>query len=235
MFWDSKILKSNELYSEEYLYRKGKSVDNQFGLEAIGLFENDDDINNHAFQSYGSVKPGDIKYKDQNGDRVINNDDFVEIGRSTPPFSFGINFKLSYMNFTLFANGTGNFGSTSFMNNSYYRPDGDSKYSVYASKRWTPETKETAKYPRLSSLSNVNNSQTSTFWQYSADVFTLNRMQLNYELPINSMNSLGLKNLSVFINGSSLLSISKYKNIKELNIGVEPQYRYFSIGINSEF
>ena len=167
MYWNSEVIQKDEIYSEDYLYRRGNPVDSYFGYVSEGFFQDAADIKNHAFQTFGVVKPGDIKYRDQNGDKVIDSNDQVKIGRWNAPLTYGLNMKLTYKNFSLFAIGTGSNGSDAFLSGSYYRPDGDVKYSVIANERWTPATSSTAKYPRLSSKTNTNNNQTSTFWQLS--------------------------------------------------------------------
>jgi hypothetical protein len=135
----------------------------------------------------------------------------------------------------LFALGAGNRGSDSFLSGSYYRPDGDVKYSAIALERWTEDTKTTAKYPRLSSKTNTNNSQTSTFWEFKNNYFSLNRVQLTYDMPEKLCGKLAMKKLSIYVNGSGLATISKQNNVRNLTIGGEPQYRYYTMGVRAMF
>jgi len=235
MYWSSKVITKDELYPNDYLYRKGKPLDAIFGYQSEGLFQDKNDIANHAFQTFGVVAPGDIKYKDQNGDGVIDANDQVQIGRGQAPISYGLNIKLSYKNFSLFALGVGSRGSDSFLSGSYYRPDGDVKYSVIALERWTDATKTTAIYPRLSSKTNTNNSQTSTLWEYKNNYFSLNRVQLTYDMPEKLCGKLAMKKLSIYITGSGLAMVSKQNSVRELNIGGEPQYRNFTMGVRTMF
>lgn len=235
MYWNSKVIQKDEIYSQEYLYRKGKPVDAYFGLEAEGLFKDAADISSHAFQTFGVVKQGDIKYRDQNGDKVIDSNDQVKIGRSNAPLSYGLNLKLTWKNFSLFAIGTGSNGSDAFLSGSYYRPDGDVKYSVIARERWTPATNATATYPRLSAKTNTNNNQTSTFWEYDNNSFSLNRVQLTYEMPESICSKMAMKTLSIYLSGSGIGTISKQNDVRYLTIGAEPQYRFFTLGLRSMF
>lgn len=235
MYWNSKIITKDELYTDDYLYRKGRPVDAYFGLQSEGLFQDDDDISTHAFQTFGEVRPGDIKYTDQNKDGVIDNNDQVQIGRWQAPLSYGLNVKLSYKNFSLFALGIGSRGSDSFLSGSYYRPDGDVKYSIIAMERWTEATRTSAIYPRLSSKTNTNNSQTSTFWEFKNNYFSLNRVQLTYDMPEKLSRKLAMKKLSIYVSGSGLATISKQNSVRYLTVGSEPQYRYFTMGIITMF
>ncbi|MFA7127235.1 MAG: SusC/RagA family TonB-linked outer membrane protein, partial [Bacilli bacterium] len=235
LYTTSEVKKKNEIYANDYQYRKGHPVDAIFGLEAEGFFTDENDISNHAFQAFGIVKPGDIKYVDQNNDGVVNEDDEVPIGRAQAPFSYGLNLLLSYKNISLFTIGNGQLGADSYINGSYYRTDGDKKYSDYLLGRWTEETKATATYPRLTTMESTNNYHNSTFWLYKDDYFTLQRVQLTYQFPSRIAESLFMKGLNFYFAASNLLTISKYRDIKELRIGSEPNYRSFSLGMKIIF
>ena len=101
--------------------------------------------------------------------------------------------------------------------------------------RWTEATKETATYPRLTTLTSTNNYQNSTFWLYRNDYFTLQRAQLNYKFPETMTKTLLMKDFSCFLAVSNLFTISKYREIKELNVGSEPSYRSYVLGIKIMF
>jgi len=235
LYATSKVVKRDEIYADRYQYRTGRPVDARFGLVADGFFKDANDIANHAIQAFGIVKPGDIKYVDQNKDGIVDGNDQVQIGRWQAPFSFGLNLKLSYKNFTLFAKGTGSTGSDGMLSDNYYWVDGNDKYSAFVLNRWTPATAATATFPRLSSLANTNNYQSSTFWLYKANYFTLDRLQLTYEVPEKIATILKMRNLIFYADASNLLTISKYKIYRELNIGTEPYYRSFSLGVKTMF
>jgi len=235
LYATSEILKKDEIYANDYQYRVGHPVDARFGLVADGFFSDQADIDSHEIQAFGKVKPGDIKYVDQNGDGIIDSNDEIEIGRWQAPFSYGLNLKVSYKNFTLFAKGNGRMGADGYITDNYYWVDGNDKYSTYILDRWTEATKTTATLPRLSSLSNPNNYRSSTFWLYKDNYFTLDRVQLTYDVPEKTAGKLKMKQLNFYINASNLLTISKFKDIRELSIGAEPYYRSFSIGVKTMF
>lgn len=235
LYSTSKVIKRDEIYADTYQNRTGRSVDAMFGLVSEGFFNDKNDIDTHAIQAFGSLQPGDIKYVDQNGDGIIDTNDEVQIGRSQAPFSYGLNLNLSYKNFTLFAQGTGVNGADSYINGDYYWVDSNDKYSAYVLNRWTEETKTTATFPRLSSLANNNNFRNSTFWLYQDNVFTLNRVQLTYEMPDKISQKLQMKKISLYVDGTSLLTFSKYREIKELRVNNEPYLRTFSVGVKTIF
>src|SRR5690606_25313616 len=116
---------------DEYQYRSGKPLDSYWGYISEGLFMDEADIESHARQTFGEVKPGDIKYKDINGDGLIDSRDQVDLGHNgwaVPPFTYGLNLTLKWKNLTLFAMGTGNSGAIGFKNTGYYWIRGNSKY-----------------------------------------------------------------------------------------------------------
>ena len=235
LYSTSEVMKKDEIYADSYQYRKGRPVDASFGLVADGLFMDQEDIDNHATQAFGNVKPGDIKYIDQNNDDIIDENDEVQIGRSQAPFAFGLNLRLTYKNLSLFAIGNGRIGADSYISGNYYWVDQDDKYSEYILNRWTEATKATATYPRLTTSASSNNFRNSTFWLYRDNYFTLQRAQLTYEFPQNMTKMLGMKGLSCFLDASNLLTISKHRDIKDLRVGSEPYYRSFSLGVKTMF
>jgi len=236
LYADSKVLKKAEIYANQYQYRTGRPVDAIFGLVSDGLFKDQSDINSHALQTFGVVKPGDIKYVDQNKDGVIDANDQVQIGRSQAPYYYGLNLKLSYKSFTLFAKGTGSSGSDGMLSDNYYWVDGNKKYSTFILNRWTPATAATATYPRLSSVANPNDFQSSTYWLYRNNYFTVDRVQLTYNMPEKVTRMLKMKHLSLYVDGSNLITYSKYANYRDLRVGgYEPNYRSFSLGLKTMF
>jgi len=231
----TEALVRDELFEDTYRNRAGKPIDAIFGLESLGLFADQGEIDSHAKQKFGEVKPGDIKYKDQNADGAIDERDEVMIGNWRSPFFGGLHFTAKWKDFTFFALGTAQFGGTSMKSNAYYWVYGDRKYSSVVRDSWTEANKETATYPRLTSLSGDNNFRSSDFWTYSTDAFNLSKVQLTYSLPEKILQNSAVKGLNLFVSGANLLTIAKNKDIMELNIGSTPQARFFSIGVKAEF
>ncbi|WP_297089980.1 SusC/RagA family TonB-linked outer membrane protein [uncultured Draconibacterium sp.] len=239
MVYSSEAGVRDEVYQDDYQYRAGKPIDASFGYISEGFFADQTDIDNHATQTFGDVKPGDIKYKDVNGDGVVDSRDQVELGKSgssASPFTYGVNLTLKYKNWSLFAMGQGQSGAISYKSSEYYWVYGNRKYSEVVLDRWTPETATTATYPRLTTTSNTNNFRNSTFWQYDNTRFDLTKVQLTYDFAdeMFSDNSL-LSQLSLYVSGQNLLTISKEKELMEMNIGKAPQYRFFNIGVKATF
>lgn len=225
----------DEVYTNDYQYRQGRPADATFGLEALGLFQDQADIDNSPIQSFGAVKPGDIKYKDQNNDGIVDGNDEVYLRRWQAPLSGGLEVKLAYKNLTLYVIGEGRSGSKTFMENSYYWIDGNDKYSEMVLGAWTPDTKATATYPRLSSQTNSNNFRRSSYWLYSTDYFDIRKVQLTYNMPSSVSKALLMKNLDLFLDASDVYRFAKNRKIMDTRVGNEPYYRTFSVGLKANF
>ena len=231
----SKRLKVNEIYANDYQYRKGYGKDATFGLEALGFFQSQEEIDKSPFQTFGTVKPGDLKYKDQNGDNIIDSRDEVFLRNWQAPWSQGLELRVSYKKFTLFLIGEGQQGAKNFRESSYYWMDGNDKYSIIARDCWTPETQNSAKYPRLSSESNNNNLRRSSFWLYSNNYFNMRRVQLNYNIPSKIASYLYMKDLDIALNATDLFQIAPNLHERDLRIGAEPYYRTFTVTLKAKF
>lgn len=240
-YYKTTATKRSGVWQDAYQNRNGIPVDAVFGLENLGLFKDATDIAESPNQNAlgGNVKPGDIKYKDQNGDGIINAQDEVYLGRGGwfgSPFILGTNITVNYQNFTLFALGALRTGGVAMRNSSYFWIGGEDKYSEIVRDRWTPETAETATFPRLTTLSKGNNFRSSDFWLYSTNRFDLARVQLSYTVPKGKLTgNKFLHGLQAYVNGVNLLTISPNREILEMNIGSSPQTRFFNIGVKADF
>jgi hypothetical protein len=238
IYFNSTIAKMDELYADSYQYSKGHPVDGIWGLKSAGFFKDANDVAGSSSQTFGQVQPGDIKYVDQNHDGVIDSKDVVYLGRAGwygTPWTLGVRLEAKWNNFTLFIMGTGNYGAYGMKNNSYWWVQGDGKYSAVVLNRWTPETANTATYPRLTSLNSDNNFRSSDFWLYSMDQFNLSKVQLTYDLPKYVFKNSFVHGLSVYMGGSNLLTLAKERKVLEMNVGSAPQTRYYNIGFKALF
>ena len=237
MVYASTALKRDETYEMDYQYREGRPLDVAYGYVCEGFFRDQADIDSHARQTFGTVLPGDLKYKDINGDNVIDSKDQIELGKTgtTSPFTFGMHLTLKYRNFTLFAMGNGKTGSVGFKNSAYYWNRGSSKFSEVVWGRWTEETKDVAIYPRLTTTNGDNNYRNSTFWMYKNNYFNVEQVQLTYDFPeLPFAKAPFIKDLSVYCGGTSLLTISKERKHRDLSTGF-PNCRAYYIGLKATF
>ncbi len=243
--------KYDELVEYDNLHVEGHALDALRGYKCLGFYTYDDfdAVTTDGVTKYtlkkslptpaigGSIQPGDLRYEDVNGDGRLDNKDQVDLGKSGTygsPLTLGINLTLKYKNFTFFMVGNGQFGAYGMKNNGgtgYFYMQGDSKYSVNALGRWTPETAATATHPRLTTLSSANNAAASTFWMYSTDRFNIRKVQLTYDFPKEMFDGKVVKALSIYLNGNDLLTISKNRKIMETAVGYAPQTRFYNLGV----
>lgn len=234
MYYSSEVMQRDEVRQEDYQYRVGKPIDAAWGYISEGFFIDQADIDNHATQTFGEVKPGDIKYKDYNNDGVIDGNDEVYLGKYGSPFSYGVHLTLKWKHLTFFALGTGQNGAVGFKSGAYYQVYGDRKYTEEVLGRWTQETKNTATYPRLTTTGNTNNFRNSTFWMYDNKRFDLTKVQITYDLSEKVLKNPHIKGLNVYVSGENLLTLSKERKLMEISTGT-PYYRFFNLGCKVSF
>lgn len=234
MYNKTKNLRINETVEYDWLRQTGAPVDALRGYECLGFFADENDVANSA-KINNNTRPGDLKYRDQNGDGVIDSKDMVVLGKWGAPFIMGLNFTAKWRNFTLFVAGTGNWGGKAFKNDTYNWVYGDVKYSEVVRGRWTPETAAIATYPRLTTQGGELNFVNSDFWMYSTDAFYLDKVQLTYDLPSSLFRDKFVKGLQVYVNGNSLATISKERKQIERNVGASPQCRVYTLGVKVDF
>ncbi len=227
-------------FSDTYQYRQGKPLDAIWGYECIGYFTSPEDVLNSPSQAAlsGNIKKGDLKYKDQNNDGIIDTKDQIYLGKGGwygSPYTIGVNLSAKWKGFTLFVLATGGWGGKGVKNNSYYWISGENKYSEVVRGAWTEETAATATYPRLTTQDGANNNTTSTYWLYSTDALRLSKVQLTYDFANNLFQNTWIKGVSAYISGSNLLTIAPERKILEMNVGSAPQTRFYNMGVKMTF
>lgn len=236
-WYDTKATKRDENNEYAYQNREGTPIDGLWGYKSAGLFQSKEEIEAWPDQSAlgGETQPGDIKYLDQNGDKVIDYKDQVYLGKAGwygSPFMLGLNLTLNYKGFTFFALGTGNWGGhASLAGNSYYYATGTEKYSSEMRNAWNGTNAATATLPRLTTSDGAANKVASDYWIYSTDAFRLAKLQLTYDMPESLMKKCFLSGASIYVSGSNLFTFGKNRKILDRNIGSAPAYRLFNVGL----
>lgn len=242
---DSKVLENGQAYQPyDYLYTKGHKVGQLFGLEAIGYFNDAEDIANSPQQTFSVVRPGDVKYKDQNGDKRIDSEDRVAIGKSTtvPEMIFGLNLGFEYKGFGVDMVFNGITGITKQLNlANVHQPlrNGNTNIATWYLKdkiRWTEATKDIANVPRLSTLSNENNYQTSTQWIEDGSFLKLRNLNVHYTLPQKWSNKMRMDKCRIYIKALNVFSIDKidYFNCENIALGYPDLFSLY-LGVNINF
>ena len=214
--------KENNVYA--YQYGKGYRVNQQRGLIALGLFRDYDDIRNSPKQSWGTVQPGDIKYKDVNGDGIVDDGDRVAIGATdTPSHIYGLGASVSWRGVDLNLHFQGSGKYTFLINSGAVNAFRDGRWGNIlqgiTDNRWISSdisgTKETenpnAPYPRLSYGYNLNNQQSSSFWMRNGRFLRLKNLDIGYTLPKPMVNTIHLESVRIYISGQNLITWSSFK------------------------
>lgn len=219
----NKITEADEMVSRyPYLRRTGFRIDQAKGLIALGLFEDYEDIRNSPRQDFADprdVMPGDIKYKDINGDGIINNDDIVPIGSTTRPnliYGLGLSATWKGFDFNMHFQGAGK--SHFFIDGFTVYPFSQGEWGniledMANSNRWILGVNEdpNAEYPRLSYGWNSNNYRPSTYWLRDGSYLRLKTLEMGYTLPKVMTARLHMNNVRIHFIGQNLLTFSNFK------------------------
>ncbi|MCX6237657.1 MAG: SusC/RagA family TonB-linked outer membrane protein [Bacteroidia bacterium] len=221
-------------YRNDYQIRTGKDADVIYGQTYIGKFANDAEalVVPQIFDQV--LHAGDLKYKDMNGDGIVDDSDQGPIGHSSPRLFYAINLKLNYKGFELYALGTGRaFYDIQLTNQYYWNGWGDNTYSNFV------KDNIGGAYPRLTYNKVNNNFVGSSFWLEKGGFFKVQNVELAYNLPANALKIIGARGTRIFIRGANLLTISKVKDVdpESINSGVEsyPLFSTYSAGIKLTF
>jgi tonB-linked outer membrane protein, susC/ragA family len=236
----SKIIEMlEEPAAYDYTRSTGNPVGQIFGLQAIGYFVDQADIDNSLPQQFGPVKAGDIKYKDMNGDKVINSDDRVAMGyNSTCPeiyYSFSLGLEWKGLGFSAQFQGVGNY--TAILSGTYYRPlvDNTTISNYVYRNRWTPETPN-ARFPRLTTETVDNNLQTNSLWLADRSFLKLRNCEVYYKLPSSWLNRFWVKNAKVYVRGVDLLCFDSIDQLDpEAMNNSYPATRSIHVGLSVGF
>ena len=240
----NKVLEDDSTAAYPWQSTIGNKVGQRFGLVALGLFESYEEIAASPMQT-GDTRPGDIKYKDVNGDGKIDEYDKVPIGwGSVPEIMYGFGFSIGWKNLSLTAMFQGAAHVDAMLSGEGVLPfsQGSSRGNLLSNitDRWTEQNpSQDVFYPRLS-IGNINmNYETSTWWLKNTDYLRLKNIELSYRLPDRWMKRIHLDNARVFIQGVNLLTFSSFK-IWDVELGDGRGARYpniasVSLGVNFNF
>ncbi|TKG95492.1 SusC/RagA family TonB-linked outer membrane protein [Puteibacter caeruleilacunae] len=240
-FSKNKIVNNNEAYRKyDYQKRTGQSVGQMFGLEAIGFFKDAQDIASSPKQSFSEVRPGDIKYKDQNGDKVIDQYDEVAIGNSSlnPEIYYGIKLGFEIKGFGVDAVFQGIANQTIYMNTSsiFVPLRNNTNISEFSASRWVPQNMDGAELPRLSMNASENNYRKNSIWLADGDYLKLRSLNVYYKLPEKLIRKVKMKHAKVFVRGMNLFSIDNIKVMDPEAIGLTyPTLASYHLGVKIGF
>lgn len=239
------------------IQREGMPLMNYYGLETKGMFQSYEEIESSATLPGIAVQPGDVKYVDQNGDGVIDNNDRVVLGNPFPRYTFGFTYGLNWrgFDFSMFWQGVGK--RSQYVRGEMLEPfHANYSWIIYKHQLdfWTP-TNTDAEYPRLSasgSSSYTNNYKGSSLNVHNGAYARLKNLTLGYSLPAKVIRTLGMSKCRFYVTGENLWTICNKSWIDPEVSNVSstggegdtsagryyrsyPSLRYYGVGIDVTF
>lgn len=231
----------------------GQSIGSFYLLEMEGIFQNEADVLLSAFQG-NTIRPGDVKFKDQNGDNRIDNNDRVYLGSAIPKVFAGVNFTGYYKQFDIALFFQGTYGNKIYVQinqdiEGFYR--GFTVTQRYFDERWTGDGTSNTQ-PRPAWTAKSNNARPSSRFLEDGSYIRLKNVQLGYTLPQSWLNSAGIRNARFFVSATNLLTLTKYQGLDpEMTVsdnsrgegdlangidwGTYPSAMTFMLGVNINF
>lgn len=224
--------------TNDKIWYNGIAIDNYYGYETDGYFQNEAEIDATTAKLPNTI-PGDIRYRDQNGDGIINDDDRVELGDPFPHLNYSVNLNLKYKRWDFAALGQGVGRRTS-------RIGGQEGYPIYvdnasnalgaprqeyADNRWTPENPN-SRFPRVWTGASTN-TFLSDVWLSDASYFRIKMLQLGYTFPKWGK---AFQNVRVYVNAQDAFTFTKYEGLEPERNGGNgnyPRMATYSFGIRA--
>ena len=219
--------------------REGYPINSLYGYEAIGYISpNDFDENGEYLYAtqFGNYGPGDIKYKDQNNDNVINNEDEIIIGSTIPRYNYSIDLNASWKGFDIstFWQGVGKADGLLYRQATMPFYWGATALEMHKD-RWTPDNPN-ALFPRMA-FNEPNNEQNSSFWVKDASYLRLKNLTIGYTLPDQIAQKINLSRVRLYVTGQNILTFDNFWDgyDPEAPVGAGsyyPQVKVYSLGLN---
>ena len=229
--------------------RIGLNLSQPFGYIAERLFIDEADIANSPLQTFGEYMPGDIKYKDINNDGVIDINDEVAIGYPTTPeviYGFGVSASYKGLDLSFFFQGSLNssffidaYNTAPFIDTSGSAIGNNALLNAWANDHWSENDRNLyAAWPRLSDQLVDNNNRNSTWWLRDGSFLRLKSVEFGYSIPDKLASKVNLSSARIYINGSNLLTFSKFK-LWDVEMGGNglgyPIQQVVNLGLNLNF
>jgi hypothetical protein len=231
----------------------GYPIGSFFLYEMEGIFQDEVEIFTHAYQG-SKIAPGDVMFKDHDGNGIIDGNDRVHVGSAIPKLTAGLNISLGYKNFDLSVFFQGAYGQKIFsvLNRDiegFYRPFNVTQR--YFDNRWTGSGTSN-EFPRASWDASGNNTRYSTRFLEDGSYTRLKNLQIGYSIPGNTLSKIGLSELRIYLSGTNLLTFTKYQGMDPemttsdnakgdgdrsvgMDWGTYPSAKSYNLGVNLAF
>ncbi len=207
-----------------------------YGYVCDGIFRSEQEIKEHPSQAMGDPVPGDLKYRNLNGDKTVDSNDRKVLGSYFPKINYGLNFNVQYKGFDM----SGVLQGAAAVKG---LPVEEIRYAFYNGGKltdkyldsWTPENPN-ASMPRLS-MKDDKNRIISSFWVQDASYLKMRNIQLGYTLPAKLIGKYGISRLRIYGSIDNLFTISSFDSVDpELVTGTYyPLTRNYTFGLNITF
>jgi len=229
----------------------GRPIANFYGLVAEGLFQNQEEIDKYYANNPDGVpsdiKPGDVRYKDINGDGKVGEDDYDFIGNPIPDFTYAINGSMAYKGFDFNFMFNGVYGNEIYNGTNDYLLNSTAYWNLSKESlnRWTGEgSTNNPKHARMNSK-DTNNSKKSSRYIEDGSYLRLQNVQLGYSLPESLLTKMKVERLRIYVSGQNLYTFTKYMGYdpevggygldRGLDRAIYPIPRTITFGINLGF
>lgn len=228
------ITQENNAFNSYYLLEFDRIIQDQSEIDQLLA-------DGYTFGTYvgGVPKPGDMLYKDTNGDKIFNDQDrVVKAYSALPKITYGFNMNVGYKGFDLSVVGQGTGGVKEYWGN-----DGFNTFNINEGflqreeilNRWTPENKST-EYPRLLNSGSALNTMYSDYWLYNTSYFRIKSLQLGYALPQGMTSKFKVDRLRIYANLENYFTFTTFKGYNPENASVSyPLMKQWVVGLNVTF
>ena len=249
--YKNELVKFNDVVTSQggdYRLMVGQPMGVYYGYVTDGIFQNEDQVSNHAIQQGKGV--GRLIFRDIDGNGVVDDNDRCIIGDPNPDFALGLNLDFNYKGFTLSAFFSGEFGfdiynttrrQLEFM---HYGGGSSTNHGIDILDAWSP-TNTDATIPALTMVDNNNETRMSNYFVEDGSYLKLKYLKLNYQLPTNIAKAIFASNINVFGQVENIFTITKYKGLDpevilggygaRVDSGLYPRARTFTLGLNVTF
>ncbi|HVI44806.1 MAG TPA: TonB-dependent receptor [Chitinophaga sp.] len=241
---ENKVLNigGNQYINTSTIQKEGYALNSYYGYIADGLFNSKEEVQAAPFQ-FGNTAPGDIRYRDMNGDKKIDANDRVVLGNNFPRYEYSLNLSSQWRGFdlTIFIQGVGKRSNYLPLTGAQPFYSGGFQGSIFTEQLdyWTPDHQNAA-YPRLLDPSITNNYAVSSYWIRSSAYWRIKNVVLGYTLPSKLSERVKIKSARVFVSGQNLFTHSKFFpgfDPEQIDAGGNfyPIMKTYTVGLNVGF
>ena len=240
-FIDTEIVENGEANKQfAYQAEKGKDIDVNWAFVDNGFWKDQAEIdaNKVQYSFVDQLKPGDVKYIDQNGDKIIDENDKIAYGKGwMPNIHYSLNLGLTYKNagLDMYFDGIADIEGFDREKGLDVPFAGRKGVTAVTNNRWTPKTHETAEYPRYTILNNNNNNQPSTIYLKDKSYFKFRKLDVYYDFNNVKFKGKKICDARLYFSCNNIFSVSNYEKRDPEARKFAPAIRTFSLGCNLKF